>query len=376
MNVEGDAKFNNIEDVYGIKSTTDLEFMIDKNNSGALLGFFEVFNGAGNHIFWVNEAGNARFYGNLFFDNGTVQTTAGPLATALLDASGTGTVNVVGSNSLSAIYNTTGDYIEVTYSGGALSRTTHLIHVTPIRVNSSSATLDRSASIYFDNGKVRVYVWDASAGVSVINDCYITIYQLKDGSPLTAETEVPEMGKTMEEPPEVQLSAEPETRDESAGITEESDADRLGLMNRDVSAAGSLNDLKTIITEQREEIGLLQDQNSQLEERLSKLERLLGSTDTADDPRVIGLSSAKLFQNQPNPFSDNTLIRYFIPEGVQDAQLTVTAANGQVIKVIPIQESGRGETILQNQLLSKGQYQYSLVIDGIVQDTKKMILQK
>jgi hypothetical protein len=52
-----------------VRSLTDLEFMIDRNNSGSVSGFFEVFNGAGNHLFWINELGSTRTYGSHFVEN-------------------------------------------------------------------------------------------------------------------------------------------------------------------------------------------------------------------------------------------------------------------------------------------------------------------
>lgn len=55
-----------------IKSTSDIEFMIDQNNSGPLLGFFELFNGAGSNIWSVNETGFMRVTGGASFSAGNV----------------------------------------------------------------------------------------------------------------------------------------------------------------------------------------------------------------------------------------------------------------------------------------------------------------
>ena len=49
-----------------IRSNGDLEFMIDRNDNPILFAFFEVFNGAGQHIFYVNESGFTRIYGDLY----------------------------------------------------------------------------------------------------------------------------------------------------------------------------------------------------------------------------------------------------------------------------------------------------------------------
>ncbi|MDW8309988.1 MAG: hypothetical protein RMK20_11505, partial [Verrucomicrobiales bacterium] len=47
-----------------IESGADIEFKIDASNNPSLFGYFEVFNGAGSHIFWVSEAGQGAIPGN------------------------------------------------------------------------------------------------------------------------------------------------------------------------------------------------------------------------------------------------------------------------------------------------------------------------
>ena len=127
----------------------------------------------------VNGDGSAKFKSVQFQDN-TVQETSGPVAKGFLDItnSATGAVSVFGSTTLIATYNSAGAYIDVSLSGVSMTTSTYMVHVTPNRVNSSTATLDRSASVLYSAGKVRVYVWDASAGAAVANDCFISIYKL------------------------------------------------------------------------------------------------------------------------------------------------------------------------------------------------------
>jgi hypothetical protein len=57
--------------ILSITSPSDIEFTIDRDNNGSLFGFFEVFNGAGNHIFWVNESGTAKIPGDAYIDGKT-----------------------------------------------------------------------------------------------------------------------------------------------------------------------------------------------------------------------------------------------------------------------------------------------------------------
>ena len=83
---------------------------------------------------------------------------------------------------------------------------------------------------------------------------------------------------------------------------------------------------------------------------------------------------AQIYQNQPNPFSNQTMISYFIPNEVQTAYLQIQDVNGQLIKHIEIDHRGNGQIELTTALLSKGSYSYTLIIDGQILGTKQMIL--
>ena len=85
---------------------------------------------------------------------------------------------------------------------------------------------------------------------------------------------------------------------------------------------------------------------------------------------------AGLSQNQPNPFYQNTTIHYFIPENTKDAYLQVTSLSGTEIGKTPILETGNGQITIQTENYPIGTYYYSLVVDGKVVETKKMILIK
>jgi hypothetical protein len=51
-----------------ISSLSDLTFRIDRNNNGAISAFFELFNGSGNLIYWINELGTGRISGSYYVD--------------------------------------------------------------------------------------------------------------------------------------------------------------------------------------------------------------------------------------------------------------------------------------------------------------------
>ena len=83
-----------------------------------------------------------------------------------------------------------------------------------------------------------------------------------------------------------------------------------------------------------------------------------------------------LYQNQPNPFSESTKIKYFISENTKESVLLIFDIQGILIKQIPIYDKGESETIINANELQTGIYIYQLVIDGKEIDSKKMILTK
>ncbi len=83
-----------------------------------------------------------------------------------------------------------------------------------------------------------------------------------------------------------------------------------------------------------------------------------------------------LKQNNPNPFTENTAIDYTLPETVQTANIYIYDMNGTQIQQIPLTERGESSVTVSGGMLSAGMYLYSLIADGKVIDTKRMILTK
>lgn len=85
-------------------------------------------------------------------------------------------------------------------------------------------------------------------------------------------------------------------------------------------------------------------------------------------------SNAVLYQNSPNPFSDGTIIKYFVP-GNSDAQIVFYDEYGKQLKLFKIAEKGMGQLNISVSNLAAGMYSYSLIVNEKVIDTKKMIKQ-
>ncbi|MCC7534376.1 MAG: tail fiber domain-containing protein [Bacteroidia bacterium] len=80
-----------------------------------------------------------------------------------------------------------------------------------------------------------------------------------------------------------------------------------------------------------------------------------------------------LNQNVPNPFAEQTTITYNVPSSVGKAQLLFYNSAGQIIQTVDIKTRGKGKVNVFAADLSSGMYHYTLVADGQVVDSKKMV---
>jgi flagellar biosynthesis chaperone FliJ len=85
---------------------------------------------------------------------------------------------------------------------------------------------------------------------------------------------------------------------------------------------------------------------------------------------------AILYQNTPNPFSTNTEIVCHLPETTQHAMLYIYSLQGMELKSYPITQTGLNTITVNGSELPAGMYLYTLVIDNVIIDTKRMILTK
>ena len=101
-----------------------------------------------------------------------------------------------------------------------------------------------------------------------------------------------------------------------------------------------------------------------------ELVRLTGT----EDPHET--KSIELFQNKPNPFDESTTISFWVndPVSVQKAFITITDLNGKKIRDIAVDvQEGMNEVLFHHGYNMTGTYLYSLVVDGQLVGTKKMV---
>ena len=87
------------------------------------------------------------------------------------------------------------------------------------------------------------------------------------------------------------------------------------------------------------------------------------------------VSTNRLFQNNPNPFRENTVIRFSLAADATDAAICIFDMTGKQLKRIPVNNHQEAVTV-NGQELGAGMYLYTLLVDGQEVDTKRMILSK
>lgn len=83
-----------------------------------------------------------------------------------------------------------------------------------------------------------------------------------------------------------------------------------------------------------------------------------------------------LYQNTPNPFTQNTEIQYFIPQNADVAMISVYDLTGKELNQYRLNEMGKSRLLINANEFAPGMYLYTLIVDGKEVDTKKMIITK
>lgn len=91
---------------------------------------------------------------------------------------------------------------------------------------------------------------------------------------------------------------------------------------------------------------------------------------------LISSDNVILYQNIPNPFTDETTINYYLPETVKSAKMLFYDDAGRIIKEMKLELKGNNSIVVNSAKLANGFYSYSLEVDGKVTETKKMLRSK
>jgi hypothetical protein len=117
-----------------------------------------------------------------------------------------------------------------------------------------------------------------------------------------------------------------------------------------------------IIKGMQEQAETIKEQQQQINDLKDQLSRITGNGN-------ILTSAGSLSQNTPNPVRGSTRISYSLPTNSK-GQLVLTDALGRTIKVVSLNNSGNVN--LNTAGLSSGMYNYSLMVNGKIVESKKM----
>ena len=121
----------------------------------------------------------------------------------------------------------------------------------------------------------------------------------------------------------------------------------------------------------------MQEQEERLnkqEEELKELREIVKQLQRAQ-PGVRAQSDDDLLeQNFPNPANTTTRIGYSLPAGSRNAQLLIVDSGGRTLQTISL--NGNGFVNVDTRSLEKGQYYYTLVVQGQTISSKKMTVVK
>ena len=95
---------------------------------------------------------------------------------------------------------------------------------------------------------------------------------------------------------------------------------------------------------------------------------------TAIEDNVADVDMVRMDQNKPNPFSESTVIPLNIPTGTQTASIFIYDMSGKQVQNLPVSERGETDITVYANDLAAGMYIYTLVVDGKVSVTRRMIV--
>lgn len=122
--------------------------------------------------------------------------------------------------------------------------------------------------------------------------------------------------------------------------------------------------------EQQAQIKLLTETNKALQ---SEMEYLKSSISKNQHNYPLTSVNGYLKQSVPNPSTGNTVISYYVPSNAGLAQIKIIDIRGSTIKTFTAGK-GEGQINIKNSALPAGTYNYSLVINNNIVDTKQMVL--
>ncbi len=121
---------------------------------------------------------------------------------------------------------------------------------------------------------------------------------------------------------------------------------------------------------------LVESLQRRIKEQGDKIDQLSqqSSNTTGINSNIAVETGFQMSQNEPNPFTHETVVKYTLPQSVSNSFMAVYDLTGKQITTFPITEKGSSSLTITSEKLSAGIYIYSIVADGKVVDSKRMIV--
>jgi hypothetical protein len=142
--------------------------------------------------------------------------------------------------------------------------------------------------------------------------------------------------------------------------------------------------IPVIVEAMKEQDSLIESQNETIKSLKSQVATLIDCCEgksksknkslELDNATSTNLESAILYQNSPNPFSETTQIKFYLPTSVKNAALYIYDMQGIQKKKIEVSQRANGSVTIHGSEFVAGMYIYTLIADGKEIDTKRMIL--
>ncbi|MBN2523103.1 MAG: tail fiber domain-containing protein [Bacteroidales bacterium] len=94
------------------------------------------------------------------------------------------------------------------------------------------------------------------------------------------------------------------------------------------------------------------------------------------DEQKILLTNSYSLKAYPNPTTSEAIINFKLPNQTRSASINIYNSEGFLVKTIKINAKENNELVLNTEQLSSGLYTYSLVADGKIIGTEKLIIVK
>jgi hypothetical protein len=123
----------------------------------------------------------------------------------------------------------------------------------------------------------------------------------------------------------------------------------------------------------------IQEQQQEIEQLTAQVNHLMQSNTKSDNSvsfKNAVINGARLQQNTPNPFHENTTIHYSLPQNTRNGIITIIDIYGKLVNPFTISANSNGQLLISGKELPAGTYQYSLIVNGKIVDNKKMMLLK